>query len=134
MNKKAFTLVEILITIVILGIIAAIVIPQFTTKVIKVSTAANQEMYYNAYTLKPTNERNYIENPDGKPLRLEFEGIKNGWIEINGYEPEEHWKRVDAAKNMAILLEILTEEEIALFKTSSSRLELNNKTIIKLTR
>ena len=131
-KKKAFTLIEIAIVVVILGILAVIVISQLTqqeTKPIKVLTIDGED-HYDLNTLEQTQS---TEQQNTKTLRLEFNGVKNGWIEISGQYPEEHADRVKTAKSLAVLKGILTKEELSLFYPSS-RLELDHKTIVTLTR
>jgi type II secretion system protein G len=66
-SQKGFTLVEILIVVVILGILAAIVIPQFTSA----STEAKQSsLRSNLQTLRSQIELYKIKNNDTPPADL----------------------------------------------------------------
>jgi general secretion pathway protein G len=66
-SQKGFTLVEILIVVVILGILAAIVIPQFTSA----STEAKQSsLRSNLQTIRSQIELFKIKNSDTAPASL----------------------------------------------------------------
>jgi general secretion pathway protein G len=65
--RKGFTLVEILIVVVILGILAAIVIPQFTNAS---SEAKQASLRSNLQTLRSQIELYKIKNSDTPPTTL----------------------------------------------------------------
>ncbi len=65
--RKGFTLVEILIVVVILGILAAIVIPQFTNAS---SEAKQSSLRSNLQTLRSQIELYKIKNSDTPPVSL----------------------------------------------------------------
>lgn len=62
--KSGFTLVEILIVVVILGILAAIVIPQFTDASTEAKTSS---LMSNLQTMRSQIELYKIKAPDGQP-------------------------------------------------------------------
>ncbi len=69
--KRGFTLVEILIVVVILGILAAIVIPQFT----QASTEAKtNSLASDLQTLRSQIELYKVQHNDTAPALLTFEG------------------------------------------------------------
>jgi len=65
--KRGFTLVEILIVVVILGILAAIVIPQFTDASTEAKTSAVKS---NLQTMRSQVELYKIKNDDDPPATL----------------------------------------------------------------
>ena len=73
-NARGFTLVEILIVVIILGILAAIVIPQFTNASTdaKKSNMASQDQ-----TIKSQVALYMLQHNDTPPLL-----ITNGWLEL----------------------------------------------------
>jgi general secretion pathway protein G len=87
--KKAFTLVEILIVVVILGILAAIVIPQFTSATqdaqggniaSQISTLQRQvELYINK-----NQNRHPFQNGNGRDGFASFTGWGNMVGDVNG--------------------------------------------------
>jgi general secretion pathway protein G len=85
-NKKnaGFTLVEILIVVVILGILAAIVIPQFT----QASTEARENsLKANLQTIRSQIELYKIQHNDDLPgtvTGVDFEAAMTGTTDING--------------------------------------------------
>jgi type II secretion system protein G len=73
--KSGFTLVEILIVVVILGILAAIVIPQFTNA----STQAKEaSMRSNLQSIRAQIQLFKIKNDDGPPAVASFETQMTG--------------------------------------------------------
>jgi general secretion pathway protein G len=82
--KNGFTLVEILIVVVILGILAAIVIPQFT----EASTEAKQTaLCTDLQTLRSQIELYKIQHNDIPPSLDYFADQMTGYTDIDG-EPE----------------------------------------------
>ena len=71
--KRAFTLIEILIVVVILGILAAVVVPQFTNAADDANDAAVRSQLQ---TLRGQIEL-YRAQQDGDPLL-----VHNGWSEL----------------------------------------------------
>ncbi len=70
-NQKGFTLVELLIVIAIIGILAAIAIPQFSTYRAKAFIAATKSDAKNAYTALQA----YVsENPSATPPNVSATG------------------------------------------------------------
>ena len=136
MNCKAFTLVEILIVVVILGILAAIVIPTFSEQssgatgqeTAKVSTYTDREVYIDLQTLETTEKDEQKEYVD--TLRLEIKEVKNGWIELSGSEPKEFADRVETAKALLVLKDIITQEECNELVPHNREL-IGNKTVIR---
>jgi len=59
MNKKGFTLTELLIVVAIIGILAMIAIPTYTGQQLR---AARTEAYTNLQTLRLLEEQNFAEN------------------------------------------------------------------------
>jgi len=79
--KNGFTLVEILIVVVILGILAAIVIPQFT----EASTEAKQAaLCTDLQTLRSQIELYKIQHNDIPPSLANFEDQMTGYTDIDG--------------------------------------------------
>ena len=70
-RRPAFTLVEILIVVIILGILAAIVIPQFTSAT---QDARKSNMRNQLQTLRGTAELYRVEHRDTAPLM-----VTDGW-------------------------------------------------------
>jgi general secretion pathway protein G len=80
-NKHGFTLVEILIVVVILGILAAIVIPQFSN--------ASQEASVNRVradlqTMRSQIELYKIQHLGNRPTVANFAAVMTGQTDING--------------------------------------------------
>jgi len=79
--KSGFTLVEILIVVVILGILAAIVIPQFTDA----STEAKySSLAANLQTLRAQIELYKIQHNDDPPTLTGFVDQLTGTTDVNG--------------------------------------------------
>jgi general secretion pathway protein G len=79
--KRGFTLVEILIVVVILGILAAIVIPQFT----QASTEAKtNSLCSNLQTLRSQIELYKVQHNDNAPDLLTFAAQMTQTSDING--------------------------------------------------
>ena len=79
--RKAFTLIEILIVVVILGILAAVVIPQFTNAA---EDANNSSVRTQLQTLRSQIELYRIENQGADPAFA-----STGWADLvnGGYLP-----------------------------------------------
>ncbi|MCA9292072.1 MAG: prepilin-type N-terminal cleavage/methylation domain-containing protein [Phycisphaerales bacterium] len=73
-TKRGFTLIEILIVVVILGILAAIVIPQFTNAS---TDAANASLRSQLQTIRSQLELFRVQNGDTYP-----DLINNGWDDL----------------------------------------------------
>ncbi len=80
-NKKGFTLVEILIVVVILGILAAIVIPQFTdaSTQSKISSSLTS-----LQTLRSQVELYKIQHNDNPPVLATFETQMEDYSDVGG--------------------------------------------------
>jgi general secretion pathway protein G len=79
--KRGFTLVEILIVVVILGILAAIVIPQFT----QASTEAKQNsLCSDLQTLRSQIELYKVQHNDSPPALLTFANQMTLTTDISG--------------------------------------------------
>ena len=81
--KKGFTLVEILIVVVILGILAAIVIPQFTNASQEAKLAALKS---NLQTVRAQIQLFKIQHNDQSPTVADFEAGMTV-IDANGFGP-----------------------------------------------
>jgi general secretion pathway protein G len=82
--KSGFTLVEILIVVVILGILAAIVIPQFT----EASTEARESsLKTDLQTLRSMIELYSVQHLDVNPTLLNFANQMTQQSDINGTVP-----------------------------------------------
>lgn len=80
-TKSGFTLVEILIVVVILGILAAIVIPQFT----EASTEAKfSSLCTDLQTLRSQIELYKVQHNDTPPSFLNFTAQMTGQTDITG--------------------------------------------------
>ncbi len=68
MNKKGFTIVELVIVIAVIAILAAVLIPTYTSVVNKANASARLQKARNAYTeyiaAHPTKEIDYISFED----------------------------------------------------------------------
>jgi general secretion pathway protein G len=81
--RKGFTLVEILIVVIILGILAAIVIPQFT----EASTQANESrLKTDLQTLRSQVSLFHARNPGDTPDTTDADSFA-GDLELNGSLP-----------------------------------------------
>lgn len=79
--KNGFTLVEILIVVVILGILAAIVIPQFT----EASTEAKQaSLMTDLQTMRSQIELYKVQHNDIPPTLAAFEDQMTGYTDLDG--------------------------------------------------
>ncbi|MDR0645489.1 MAG: prepilin-type N-terminal cleavage/methylation domain-containing protein [Elusimicrobiota bacterium] len=79
-NKKAFTLIEMLIGVLIIGILAAIAWPQYQTAVLKTRFAT---LMNNAHAIKNATEMYYLNNgyyPNDSVMELDIDipGYTNG--------------------------------------------------------
>ena len=79
--KSGFTLVEILIVVVILGILAAIVIPQFTEAS---SEAKLASLKCDLQTLRSQIELYKIQHNDIPPKLASFENQMTGYTDVDG--------------------------------------------------
>ncbi|MCH7961004.1 MAG: prepilin-type N-terminal cleavage/methylation domain-containing protein [Planctomycetes bacterium] len=77
--RKAFTLIEILIVVIILGILAAIVVPQFTSAT---EEAQISNMQATLQTIRNQIELYRVRNNGQYPVFLI--GVANGWGDPNG--------------------------------------------------
>jgi len=81
MTNAGFTLVEILIVVVILGILAAIVIPQFS----QASTEARENsLRANLQTIRSQIELYKIQHNDNEPTFANFVAQMTGTTDIDG--------------------------------------------------
>ena len=79
--KKGFTLVEILIVVVILGILAAIVIPQFTDASTQAKTSS---LCSNLQSIRSQIELYKIQHNDNPPTLNDFAAQMTGTTDISG--------------------------------------------------
>jgi type IV pilus assembly protein PilA len=78
-SKKGFTLIELMIVIAIIGILAAIAIPQFTAYRLRGYNATAKSDLKNAYT---ASQAYFTDNPTGT---VNLAGIQNyGYRQSNG--------------------------------------------------
>ena len=75
-HRRAFTLIEILIVVVILGILAAIVIPQFTDASTQASSASLKSQLQ---TIRAQLELYKVQNSDVYP-----DLVANQWADLTG--------------------------------------------------
>jgi general secretion pathway protein G len=80
-KKSGFTLVEILIVVVILGILAAIVIPQFTDASTEAKTSS---LCSDLQTMRSQIELYKIQHNDNPPSLANFEAQMTGTTDIDG--------------------------------------------------
>ena len=73
-NKSGFTLVEILIVVIILGILAAIVIPQFTNAS---QDARKNSLTSQLQTMRSQFELYKLQHKDQLPLKFQADGVYN---------------------------------------------------------
>lgn len=80
-GKKGFTLVEILIVVVILGILAAIVIPQFTSAS---ESAKGSSLVSQLQTLRSQLELYQVQHNGDYPTQADFWNQLNQYTDIDG--------------------------------------------------
>ena len=80
-NNKGFTLVEILIVVIILGILAAIVIPQFTEAS---SDARESALASDLQTVRSQLELYKVQHLDNYPTALNFVAQLTGTTDADG--------------------------------------------------
>ncbi len=80
-TQKGFTLVEILIVVVILGILAAIVIPQFTDAS---TEAKNSSLCSDLQTVRSQIQLYKIQHNDIPPVFATFEAQMTQYSDVNG--------------------------------------------------
>jgi len=93
-QKRAFTLIEILIVVVILGILAAIVVPQFTDAA---STAEDNTVKSTLQTVRSQIELYKFKNSGNPPADLAAL-VSGGYLQQEPVEPNGNYTYVyDAA-------------------------------------
>src|SRR4051812_26545283 len=80
-NNKGFTLVEILIVVIILGILAAIVIPQFTNAS---TDARKNSLSSQLQTMRSQFELYKLQHNDKLPSAFSTAGRKTDWTQLTG--------------------------------------------------
>jgi|SRR4051812_36134063 general secretion pathway protein G len=80
-NNKGFTLVEILIVVIILGILAAIVIPQFTNAS---TDARKNSLSSQLQTMRSQFELYKLQHNDKLPTAFSGTGKKTDWTQMTG--------------------------------------------------
>jgi len=80
-NNKGFTLVEILIVVIILGILAAIVIPQFTNAS---TDARKNSLASQLQTMRSQFELYKLQHNDKLPTAFQSDGKKTDWTGMTG--------------------------------------------------
>jgi general secretion pathway protein G len=80
-NNKGFTLVEILIVVIILGILAAIVIPQFTNAS---TDAKKNSLASQLQTMRSQFELYKLQHNDKLPVVFQTDGNKSDWTGMVG--------------------------------------------------
>jgi general secretion pathway protein G len=80
-NNKGFTLVEILIVVIILGILAAIVIPQFSNAS---SDARKNSLTSQLQTMRSQFELYKLQHNDKLPVAFQTNGVKSDWTGMTG--------------------------------------------------
>jgi len=80
-NNKGFTLVEILIVVIILGILAAIVIPQFTNAS---TDAKKNSLASQLQTMRSQFELYKLQHNDKLPVAFQTDGNKTDWTGMVG--------------------------------------------------
>jgi prepilin-type N-terminal cleavage/methylation domain-containing protein len=129
-KRRAFTLVEVLVIVAILGLLTAIVIPRFIkpkeTIVIRVETSLNEEMeYYDVGTLKLTEDPYGYFKETRETLLLKFDNME--WISIEGHRLYENPKMINHAKILALKKGVIGKEALPLFEKEST---VGNRTTI----
>ena len=100
-NKQAFTLIELLVVVLIIGILAAVALPQYEQAVLK-SRAMQVVPYLKA--VKNAEEVYYLANGDytldWDELDISFEGVKSGAVinHASGWRLELHKESQGAGK------------------------------------
>jgi general secretion pathway protein G len=128
--RKGFTLVEILIVVIILGILAAIVIPQFTNA----STEARESSLRSTLqTLRSQVELFKLQHLDRFPL-ADLDDITSAWswdmlttktdqdgtADANGFGPYLQQKSTNSLRNGATEVVSVADDATALASTTAS--------------
>jgi general secretion pathway protein G len=80
-NNKGFTLVEILIVVIILGILAAIVIPQFSNAS---TDAKKNSLTSQLQTMRSQFELYKLQHNDKLPILFQADGTVSDWTQMTG--------------------------------------------------
>jgi general secretion pathway protein G len=80
-NNKGFTLVEILIVVIILGILAAIVIPQFSNAS---TDAKKNSLTSQLQTMRSQFELYKLQHNDQLPVNFQADGTVTDWGQMTG--------------------------------------------------
>ena len=73
MNKKGFTIVELMIVVGVLGIVAAIAIPQFATLIGRTQVNEIRHKQGLPELTSDQYEKMYVNGPDKPPVKIEEE-------------------------------------------------------------
>ena len=82
MNKKGFTLAELLIVVAIIAVLVAIAIPVFTNQLEKSKEATDTANVRSAYAALVTG---YLENAQANSIKVSAEQGADGWANSAGY-------------------------------------------------
>ena len=86
MNKKGFTLIELTIVIVILGILAAVAIPRFTD----IADIARQRVFESTMgsfssAVSITHMKSRVDEIQGGEIHLDEDGVRDVYVNAYGY-------------------------------------------------